>query len=216
MVADIGRFALAWLKKWWALMSCAAFTGLSVLLTYVVDANKWIIRGTATLAVLFLFVAFFQLWREERQRAVDAEAKLNVILAKPPITSKDWQDLSVEAEKCEGLRVDHHWNSNNEHSWNVTGDRHYEICEMLLRRAGNMLLKSPNVSITLSSVVLTEADSLIRWMLYMDEHSAFWGGGVGDGYSQEGNVRVNHYSATTRHLKSDFVLLCHKCAALEI
>jgi hypothetical protein len=158
---------------------------------------------------------FYVLYRERGTELVTLRSDLATSRVKPRITSKDWQELSIEAEKCSGLRVDHNWNSNNEHSWHVAGGPQYGICEQVLRRAGNMLLRSPSVNLTLTKEVSEEADSLVRWMLYMKNHDAFVGGGSLQGYSHEGDVRVNLYSTSTRDLKSDFVRLCHKCAALE-
>lgn len=198
-------------------MSCAAFTILGLIEVYATNANVWAIRGTFTLAVGFIFVGFFQLWNDQHRQLLVAQRDLSKERENPRITSNDWQKISAEADKCRYFRVDHHWNSHHEHYWTVTGCPKAEICEMLLRRAGNMLLRSPTVSRSLTDVVRMEEDSLIRWMRYMDEHQALVAGFSGIGYERlEGGEMLHHYSTTTKDLMYDFVRLCDKCAALEI
>ena len=187
------------------------------------------IRGSY-LAILwpyvFLVVALF-IWhflrtshvlhREQGSILDGLRSELDRERQNPRITSSDWLKVSAEVDKCRGYRVDHHWNSDHEHSWVVTGAAKAGICEMLLQRAGNMLLRSPNVCRSLPDSVRAEKDPLVRWMRYMEEHQAVTSGMSGVGYEDSGDGRVlHHFSTSTRDLTYDFGRLCDQCAAIEV
>lgn len=58
-------FLKALFKRWWVLLSCAAFT---VLGTYAAEAGKsgtWFFQSSLALAGILLFVACFLVWREQ-------------------------------------------------------------------------------------------------------------------------------------------------------
>lgn len=65
MESPIRLFVSALFKKWWALMSCAAFTGLGVYIAATNKGNAWVVGGSAVLAVVFLVVAAYLTWKDE-------------------------------------------------------------------------------------------------------------------------------------------------------
>jgi hypothetical protein len=76
-MANIRDFLAALWTEWWPLMSCAAFTALSVIAARVKkDPSKWIVRGTSTLAVFFFGLASFFAWNAEHQVRLTAEKTL--------------------------------------------------------------------------------------------------------------------------------------------
>jgi hypothetical protein len=62
-------------KHWWALMSCAAFTGLGVYAAATNKGNSWVVDGSAVLAVVFFVLAAFLTWNDEHQKYVAEVAK---------------------------------------------------------------------------------------------------------------------------------------------
>src|ERR1035438_5503079 len=70
-------FIAALSRKWWALMSCAAFTLLSLWVAMENKSNAWAVSGIAALAVIFFLIASFGVWSEEHSRLVLAERKLS-------------------------------------------------------------------------------------------------------------------------------------------
>jgi hypothetical protein len=69
-------FIAALWRKWWALMSCAVFTLLSLWVAMENKSNAWVVSGIATLAVIFFLVASFGAWSEEHSKLVLTERKL--------------------------------------------------------------------------------------------------------------------------------------------
>lgn len=68
-LADMGNvldFTVALSKEWWPLMSCAAFTLLSLGIALKNKGSNWIVGGTAVLAICFFFIAAFKTWNGER------------------------------------------------------------------------------------------------------------------------------------------------------
>jgi hypothetical protein len=59
-------------KKFWALLSCAAFTILRVWAEYFSKNNLWIVKASFVLAGLFLLVGCFLAWSDERSRLSNA------------------------------------------------------------------------------------------------------------------------------------------------
>jgi hypothetical protein len=68
MDTPIRIFAVALFRKWWALMSCAAFTVLGIYAAATNKGNLWVVSGSGVLANLFVFVAAYQTWREEHDK----------------------------------------------------------------------------------------------------------------------------------------------------
>ncbi len=73
----LARFIAALWRKWWALMSCAAFTILSLWASIENKSNAWVVSGIAILAVIFFLVAAFGAWLEEHSKLVSVERKLS-------------------------------------------------------------------------------------------------------------------------------------------
>ena len=61
-----GMFVRLVCKRWWALMSCAAFTFLGLYLTKYPQTPYFIYWATGCFAILFLILATFFVWKEER------------------------------------------------------------------------------------------------------------------------------------------------------
>jgi hypothetical protein len=68
-------FLGAWLKHWWALMSCAVFTGLGVYAAWRGKTNHWIVAASIVAGVALFYVAAFLAWRDEHKRYTDEFAK---------------------------------------------------------------------------------------------------------------------------------------------
>jgi hypothetical protein len=70
-----GTFTVALFKKWWPLMSCAVFTALGVYLEVTHRSNQWIIAANVVLAICFLVLASFLVWKDEHARLCEERTK---------------------------------------------------------------------------------------------------------------------------------------------
>ena len=214
-MARFWKFVWTFTKRWWALMSCAAFTALGLVSALAPNGSKWTVAGTISLAVVLGMVGSFQLWKEQHDRAVSAENELAKERERPPVTAKDWQALADEMEKrCNFFRVDRHWGRGRVETWEMKGGVQSQICEALIQRAGQMLVRSPNVHAQLNDAVRSEGDPFKRWMKFMDQRGALQ---ISDGFFTEeiGGEKFNIFSSSTRNLCFDLVRLCQECAAKE-
>ena len=157
-MAKFWRFVWAFIKKWWALMSCAAFTALGLISALATNGSKWTIAGTVGMAGVFGVFGAFQLWNEQHGRADKAEQELQKHLASPPVTSKEWQELADKmSTACQGFRADFQVDTKGGfEAWEIKGAPHGGICEALVKQAGVMLLRSPRVNAGLTDAIRAE------------------------------------------------------------
>jgi hypothetical protein len=71
-------FVTGLLKHWWALMSCATFTLLSIYVAESSRSNSWIVTASGVLAVMFFVVAAYRTWSDEHEHYC-AETAKNVL-----------------------------------------------------------------------------------------------------------------------------------------
>jgi len=76
-MAEVWLWFKAFVPYWWALMSCAAFTALSVYAAIKKKGNRWVVIATASLAILFFGVASFEAWDNEHDGRLSEESDLN-------------------------------------------------------------------------------------------------------------------------------------------
>jgi hypothetical protein len=68
-----GRFLIAVAKHWWALMSCAIFTGIGIYAAWANKTNEWAIRASFTAAALCIFIACYLAWRDQHNELLESE-----------------------------------------------------------------------------------------------------------------------------------------------
>lgn len=66
---DLWLFVKALCKHWWALLSCAVFTGIGVFAAWSDKGNLWIVSASCVAAVLMLIVAAYRSWKDEHSKA---------------------------------------------------------------------------------------------------------------------------------------------------
>jgi hypothetical protein len=131
------------------------------------------------------------------------------------IKSSDWERMAEKlSQSCRFLRADSQWTSDTRREvWRIAGGNG-GMCEALLRQAGAMLLKSPNVRAQLSQEVLSETDNLSRWLLYLKQrgfHEASF-----PAYEElEDGTKITHLMGGIKDLPGSSAQLCIQCAALE-
>jgi hypothetical protein len=94
-------------RHWWALLSCALFTGLGVYILCAHKSNEWAVKATFALAALCLLIACFLAWRDQYRltEASNAEiAGLNekyfderprvALTVRSPRTGEEWHQLN--------------------------------------------------------------------------------------------------------------------------
>lgn len=70
------KFIAALWKTWWALMSCAAFTFLSLYVAATNRSNAWVVGAMAILAALMFVVSAYHAWAEQYEARAAAEAAI--------------------------------------------------------------------------------------------------------------------------------------------
>ncbi len=66
---DLWLFFKALYKHWWALMSCAAFTGIGIYASWSGKGSRWIVDASGVAAVILFVVAAFRAWKDEYLKA---------------------------------------------------------------------------------------------------------------------------------------------------
>jgi hypothetical protein len=64
-------------KRWWALMSCAVFTGIGIYAAWYGKSNSWIVWVSCITTVIMFLVASFLAWNEEYKGRLIAETQLS-------------------------------------------------------------------------------------------------------------------------------------------
>lgn len=111
--SPIRLFATAITKHWWALMSCAAFTGLAVYVAATNKGNGWVVGGSAILAVLFFLLAAYRTWRDEHDKYTSQVAR-NL---RP--------DIRGEAFNFSGSGI--HWEGQEYGHWSASCDVSFDM-----------------------------------------------------------------------------------------
>jgi hypothetical protein len=75
MQHPIFLFITGLLKRWFALLSCAAFTVVSVYTAAENFGNGWVVGSSAILAIIFFVVAAYQTWNDEHEKYTTEVAK---------------------------------------------------------------------------------------------------------------------------------------------
>ena len=68
-------FLRACSRRWWALMSCAVFTGIGVYAAWQNKANHWIVAASIVAGAGLFYVAAFLAWKDEHKKYLDEVAK---------------------------------------------------------------------------------------------------------------------------------------------
>ncbi|RZU39721.1 hypothetical protein [Edaphobacter modestus] len=74
-------FFAALFRHWWQWMSCAIGTLLTFYIAETNQPNAWIAHAIVVLAVLFLLVATYGAWSDERSKVEDIKNKCRTLEA---------------------------------------------------------------------------------------------------------------------------------------
>ena len=131
------------------------------------------------------------------------------------IRNSDWERLAEQiSTSCRFLRADSQWTSSTQvEAWRLAGGES-KICEAFLQKAGAMLLKSAQVRAQLLKVVVSEADNMSRWLLYLKEKGCHEVRFIAN-EDLENGTKITHLVGGIRDLIRDSVRVCIECAALE-
>lgn len=117
MAAPILLFGTGLLRRWWAMMSCAAFTALSVYAAATNKANSWVVAGSAVLAVLFFLIAAYLTWKDEhdgyiqeveRNQKPEIQGELSIVGYGAEFGGHEYGDWSVSQEVSLRLKLCNH------------------------------------------------------------------------------------------------------------
>lgn len=95
---SVCAFLKDWLREWWGLMSCAAFTFLTVYVAATNRSNPWAVGGSAVLGFVFFFVASYRAWKRQNDLRIETEARLEKALMAGPVLSLGFNNVPL-AEK---------------------------------------------------------------------------------------------------------------------
>jgi hypothetical protein len=71
------EFIAEWLKNWWGLMGCAAFTFLGIYAAAANKSNVWVVGASAAAGTVMFFIASFQAWRREHEASNNASERIS-------------------------------------------------------------------------------------------------------------------------------------------
>ena len=154
---------------------------------------------------------------EERTKAVAAARDVENESEAPRITSGDWERLGHRiSESCQFLRADSQrekeWPTEQ---WRIAGGRN-EMCVSLLRKAGAMLLKSPNVKSNIPDFITLESDDLVRWLAYLKHRGHHESNNYYEHEDDEGVRRFGGVLGSIPQLPHSSAVVCEECSALEL
>ncbi len=94
---------------------------------------------------------------------------------RPPVTRAEWMEMAREfrALPDSSVRADYDSKREVRHRWHVSGQFAVPQVEVLCKRAGTMLLASPNLIKCLTYDVWAEEDPMSRWLEYLRKQRAF-------------------------------------------
>lgn len=79
---SVREFFGDWLREWWGLMGCAAFTFLGIYIAATNKSNAWIVGGSAALGTILFFVASYRAWKKLYDRLEAAQLEKELELAR--------------------------------------------------------------------------------------------------------------------------------------
>jgi hypothetical protein len=154
---------------------------------------------------------------EEHARSIDVAKAVESEPQGPRITSGDWERLSQRLlQGCQFLRADSQKDSAwpTEH-WRIAGGQS-SLCESLLRKAGAMLLTSPNVRANLPDFVAQEPDPLVRWLSFLKHRGYYRVAGFYNQVDDEGTSRFGGVIGSIHELGHSSLVVCEECSASEL
>lgn len=166
------------------------------------------LKGNLKTALRECFFTWQRLQEEAELARVREES------ASTRITSKDWEQIAAKlGDACRHIRADSVIRKEIV-EWRIAGG-YGGLCEPLLRQAGAMLLKSPNVLAQMPAPIAAEPDHLRRWLFWLKHcgcHTSenYFIEELADGTKETGMI------GGIRDLSANSVRIATECATLEI
>jgi hypothetical protein len=154
---------------------------------------------------------------EEHAKTIGAAKAVESELEASRITSGDWERLGQRLlQGCQFLRADSQQDRDwpTEH-WRIAGGQS-GLCESLLRKAGAMLLRSPNVRANLPDFVAQEPDPLVRWLSYLKHRGHHRASGFYNQQDDDGTTRFGGVIGSIPELAHSSLVVCEECSASEL
>jgi hypothetical protein len=210
VVTFFGRYVLysrqEAMKAMW--LSILVFIGTFILLPMFELAWNFVRAARRMLEEQLDLEKAARLAAEERARTAELAPALNA----------HWRELAAKFEQetkfaSAQLQTDFQDNKITRWEWTFSSDRD-GACETLCEYAGTLLLKSTNVSATLSPGVKAELKPTWRWLMFLKEnHNAVCIGDVMQSLTTNGySVRLE----TIRNVSPVSAKACIVCAAREL
>jgi hypothetical protein len=153
----------------------------------------------------------------EHARVRDAAQNIESQVQAAKATSADWEQVGKRiGEACRFLRADSQrekdWPTEQ---WRIAGGGN-EMCEALLKKAGTMLLKSPNVFAKLPEYVRQESDPLARWFLFLKHKGHHSAGNFYNYVDDQGREHFGGVLGSIPRLAYSSSVVCEECSADEL
>lgn len=154
---------------------------------------------------------------DEHARSLEAAKVVESEPQAPRITSADWERLGQRLlQGCQFLRADlqkhRDWPTAR---WRIAGGQS-NLCESLLKKAGAMLLRSPNVRSSLPDFIAKEPDPLVRWLCYLKHRGHYQFGLFYNEVDNEGTSRFGGETGSIPDLAHHSSVICEECSAAEL
>lgn len=209
----MSQYLLAISRRWWSLMSCAAFTLLSVISATRAVGNAWTIYGTAALAILFLFISGFLAWRDQVRRCeelLSASSKSNF--------PEEWGKLSAAfSSASRSARADWHTNRERRTTWHIACDSgpDGEVAS-LCNVAGTLLTKSTEIADQLPAEIIRESDPMFRWLSYVKSLRGSSESSYGQELDDKGEVLGLIFFGSVRDIAAISSQICRDCCIRDL
>jgi hypothetical protein len=160
---DLWVFAKALGRHWWALLSCAVFTGIGVYAALSGKGNQWVVLTSGVAALLLLIVAAYLAWKEEHQERLHSERAF------------DWLDIGARFKELnDGGAVVARWSQDSQtkqYSWEVMGGSKVlsVLCVEMCKQAGRRFLDSTILCSKFPDIAEIPDDG-DRWLILIREN----------------------------------------------
>ncbi len=185
-----------------------------------VDRLLWQVPLIALGAVSFyrLLMSPYWVYRDRDKEAKQLELALKQLTDRPKRDwPGDWKELSAKFDAIATWQISAFFIiGGSEEYWDVRGNR--DDCDRLkalFKQAGDMLLRSPNVSGSVSPRLRSQNDSADRWLCFLKERQSRASHHRFSGAAVENGNRTTSETFSVPNVASTSANLCLECAGEE-
>ena len=194
----IGMFFCALGKRWWALMSCAAFTAIAIYAAWKQETSHWILDVSIVAAIAMFLVAAGMAWNDERKARISAEVMYG------------WESIARRFKELDdGGVLIARWSKNlssGTRTWEIQGHsvQMQNISTEIIKMAGKRILVSNFASALFDHRIADDRD---RWLEAMVKVLGI-GKVTGNGSSVVKDIRTDFENGAIKNLTGESQRMC--------